>query len=457
MLDYLINLATRLGHWGYLIIFFVSCAETAFFLGFLVPGETLVIVCGFLARQGVFELDGLIATVATGSALGDTIGYMLGRRFGRDWLLRHGHRFGLRPQHWDRVNAYFERHGAKTVLIARFVGFLRALVPFTAGTSGMDYWRFFRFNIAGAILWASACVLLGYCLGASWQVAEKWIGRASGILVGTLAVALLLYWLWRWVVRHETELKARWHRLREHPRIAMLRKRFASQLAFLQKRFSPEGYLGLHVTVGALVMIAGSWVFGEIARSLSKGGLLAQIDVQLAAWLHSHTTPVLTQILLAVSFLHRPVTLTIISAIFAAFLLWQKRYYLLTELVLAMGGGLLLNVLLKEAFRRSRPWFENPILTLHGYSFPSGHTMAATLFYGMLVTWIFSVVPSWRGRTLTVFVAFFLILIVGFSRMYLGVHYLSDVLAAAAAGVTWLAICISGVETLRRYQAKTEV
>jgi undecaprenyl-diphosphatase len=116
-----------------------------------------------------------------------------------------------------------------------------------------------------------------------------------------------------------------------------------------------------------------------------------------------------------------------------------------TLIVVAVGGGLVVNVLMKLAFHRARPVFDDPLVTLSTYSFPSGHVAGSTIFYGLLVAWVFTRTRSPLGRAAAVVAALLLIVLVAFSRMYLGAHYLSDVCAAFAEGVAWLAICIGAL------------
>jgi undecaprenyl-diphosphatase len=184
MLDHLIHFVGRSGHWGYLLIFLGAMLESAAFLGLLIPGEGLVLVAGFFAAQGLLDLDVLIVIVGIGAALGDSLGYELGRRLGRPALERYGNRLGLNSVRIEKAETFFKRHGGKAVFLGRFVGFARVLVPFLAGSSKMPYRQFIPYNVLGAALWASAVVLLGYFLGASWQRAEHWIGRASSIVGG---------------------------------------------------------------------------------------------------------------------------------------------------------------------------------------------------------------------------------------------------------------------------------
>ena len=197
ILQYLLDLVTRLGDWSYLIIFGAAMLECAAFAGLLVPGESLVLASGFFAHQGILELDAVIAAVALGAVAGDNIGYLLGARLGRDWLLKKGSRFGLRKKRLAQVDAFFQRQGPRAVFIGRFIGFARALVPFVAGASGMSYRRFVVADALGAGLWTVAFVALGYVLGASWQMAEKWISR-SGLVLGAV---LLLGAVWLWLRR----------------------------------------------------------------------------------------------------------------------------------------------------------------------------------------------------------------------------------------------------------------
>lgn len=197
MLQYILDLVARLGHWSYLIIFLAAALECAAFLGLLIPGESIMLASGFFAHQGLLELDAVIVVGILGATVGDNIGYQLGSHLGREWLLRHGARFGLRPKRLAQAEAFFARHGAKAVFFGRFVGFARALVPFVAGASRMRYRQFIVYDAIGAMLWTLGCVLLGYFLGASWQVAERWISR-TGLVIGVLfTVAVVGIWIRR--------------------------------------------------------------------------------------------------------------------------------------------------------------------------------------------------------------------------------------------------------------------
>jgi len=181
--------------------------------------------------------------------------------------------------------------------------------------------------------------------------------------------------------------------------------------------------------------------FMLIAWNVASAGVLTQLDARLSVWLHSHNSPELTAFFLLVSNLHSNLSMTVVTAAIAAYL-WMKhlRYWVLMLAVTVAGGGLL-NVGLKILFARARPHLDNPILVLHTFSFPSGHTMLATVFYGTLCVLTFTRRRDWKIRVVSMLLALVMIALVGFSRMYLGVHYLSDVLGAIMEGMAWLALC----------------
>ena len=178
------------------MLFLGAALESAAFLGFLVPGETVVVSGGVLASFGVLGLEETLAVAVTGALTGDNVGYWLGRRLGRPWLERHGRKIGVDVLMLRRVDELFERHGGKAVLLGRFIGFLRAMAPFAAGSARMPYRTFVAYNSVGATTWAIAFVLLGYFLGTSWSVVERWFGRI-GLVVGGAALIACVWWLRR--------------------------------------------------------------------------------------------------------------------------------------------------------------------------------------------------------------------------------------------------------------------
>ena len=281
---------------------------------------------------------------------------------------------------------------------------------------------------------------------------EIWL--VSAFASALLLLAMLFALLWCWVVRHEMAIEQLWRRVLHRPRIAQWRIQYAQQIAFMHARLSPDRYLGLQLTTGALFLIGASWLFGGIAEDVVTGAPINIVDALIAEWFHNHATPCLTVAMTFFTNLHGTVPVTIAVLITGTYLTWKRRSFWLTSFVLTVPFGMLLNVLMKYAFHRARPDFTNPLLLQFNYSFPSGHVAGATLFYGFLAVLLISHIAAWRWRVTIVLTAITLIALVGLTRMYLGVHYLSDVLAAFAEGVGWLSLVLASVDTWSRHHKK---
>lgn len=219
---------------------------------------------------------------------------------------------------------------------------------------------------------------------------------------------------------------------------------------FLHARFSPEGYAGIHLTLGALLLIAASAIFGAIAEDVASAEAITHLDVQIAQWLHFHANPLLTRLMLAVTNTHSVAGIFCMAIVAGIYLATRKSWYWLLSLAVAVVGAALLNIAMKYAFHRARPVFDDPLLTLATYSFPSGHTAGSTAFYGIVACYLFPRGAAWPQRACIALFAVCMVLLVGVSRMYLGVHYFSDVLGAMAEATAWLALTITAVSTLRR-------
>lgn len=450
MLDRLIHLVSNLGHWGYLVIFLAVTLESAAFLGFIMPGETLAVLGGFLAGQGVLELKDLIALVAIGAILGDSIGYEMGRWLGLEWLVRRGRWLGLKDEYVTRVQEFFQRHGGKTVFLARFSVFFRIMVPFFAGAARLRYAHFLFYNVLGGLLWSIGVVMLGYLAGQSWELVHRWIGRASALLAVVLIMVFLILWLWRWLWRHEGEVK-RWRiRVATSPRIARLSRRFAPVIVFLAERLNPAAYLGLRLTVGILVLVGAAWIFGVITHDVLAARPLTTTDETVAIWLHDHATRHATSILGWIAWLGGPAVITSGSLLLAFVLLVRRSWYRLLELALVVPGGLLLNRLLESVFHRQGPLWGEPLSHFYRASFPSGQTAGAVLLFGLLLLYLLDAAAGWRRHVSLVLATTLLVLLIAFSTLYLGTAYLSDALAGIFEGIAWLALCHTGIELLRR-------
>jgi membrane-associated phospholipid phosphatase len=213
---------------------------------------------------------------------------------------------------------------------------------------------------------------------------------------------------------------------------------------------SPGGEFGLHLTIGALLMVLAVAVFGQLAAEVMGHEEITVLDLHIANWFNVHHFEPMTSFMLAISLAHMMVGVLLLMAVLG-YIMWRRgQTYWLWALLISVPSGMLLNVFLKYVFQRSRPVFQEPLVTLMTYSFPSGHASAATLFYGLLASYVVITSRNWSVRLGTAAACTLMVLLVAFSRVYLGAHYLSDVLAGMAGSAAWLTVCITAISTLRR-------
>jgi membrane-associated protein len=202
IVDPLLNLH---GTPAYALVGALTFAEAAVFTGFVLPGETAVILGGVLAYRHSVSLSGMAALVVLAAVLGDTVGYEVGKRYGQRLLgLRI---FAKHQTTLDAARARLLRVGGRAVFLARFTAFLRAVMPGLAGTVRMPYRRFLAWNAAGGLIWGVSYTMLGYLAGASYRQIENYAGKFSELILAVIALAALI-WFIRNRRRHRTARRA---------------------------------------------------------------------------------------------------------------------------------------------------------------------------------------------------------------------------------------------------------
>src|SRR5881392_453117 len=177
---------------------------------------------------------------------------------------------------------------------------------------------------------------------------------------------------------------------------------------------------------------------------------LAETDHGLATWFHAHLTRTFVTVLRAFTDFGSSEWIGIILFFVVLFFVWKRSWPSLVTLIVAVPGGMLLNELVKVLVHRHRPFVDGPFVDWSGYSFASGHTIGATLLYGQLLLFVLPTLKARHWRIVAVSCAALLISLVGFSRIALGAHFLTDVLAAIFFGVLWLAFCLFAGKPMRR-------
>jgi membrane-associated protein len=181
----LTSLADTLGPWTYALVAGLAFLETGAFVGLIAPGETALVLGGVVAAKGEVDLPVILALTWAAAALGDFASFMLGRRLGRRFLQTRGPRLGVTAARLERVEAFFDRHGAKAILVGRFVGLVRAVAPFLAGASGMRLRAFLPWSLLGTCVWTASFTLIGFAFSNSFSAA------AGALTHGALALAVL--------------------------------------------------------------------------------------------------------------------------------------------------------------------------------------------------------------------------------------------------------------------------
>ena len=429
--------------WAYIVLALLAAAESAAFVGLAIPGETAMLLGGFLAFQGRVSLPVMMAAGAVGAIVGDSVGYEIGRAFGEPLKRsRLGRRVGA--ARWARGEAYLRAKGGRAVFLGRFVGLLRALVPALAGMSRLPYRTFLPWNAAGGLVWAPGFVLLGYLAGRSYQQVERIAGRASLLLLLVVVVVATVVLGARWVAGHPDRVRAMVDRQLNRPWVARLRGRYHRQLVFLEERLRPHGALGLSLTVSVVALVAAGWAFGAVLQDVLAGDDGALLDGPVQRFFVAHREAWLTTVLRGVTDLGNSALL--IGLLLAVGLLWWWRRRTWRPLSLLAGaylGAFGLSEAIKELTHRARPPAAEAIGHWTGFAFPSGGTTRATAVYGMLAVLLAATTPHW-GRKVGLWTAATLLAgSVGLSRLYLGASWLTDVLGGLALGAAWLFVLLT--------------
>jgi membrane protein DedA with SNARE-associated domain/membrane-associated phospholipid phosphatase len=428
------------------LVFAFPALEASAFVGFVFPGEIAVILGGVAASRGTVPLWAVVAAAVSGAIMGDSVGYLVGRRWGTHLL--HG-TVGRLPvirthldKHLDSARAYVQRRRGSAVFFGRFTAALRVLVPGLAGISEVHYPTFLVYNVAGGTLWGAGFAVLGYIAGASYHRVEKIASQAGLILLGLIVAGLIASRLLRHFAARSPGLKAIGDRAAATPPLAWVRRRFPVQVAWARCRLdtrSPRGFwLTFTVAAGALA----AWAFGGLTQDVVGHDDTVLADPHVTAWVIAHRTGWLTSALQVLTWLGS--TAFIIPAGLATglyFVLGRRDWRPPVLLTVAVAGAVGLYNIVKALVGRPRPPAAIWIGHYTGASFPSGHATQSTAFYAMLAIVVCAGL-SFRRRAIAWSAAALVVLIVGASRIYLGAHWLTDVLGGYALGATWVAIVV---------------
>jgi MYXO-CTERM domain-containing protein len=441
----LIDVGETLGSWTYLLVGALAFFETGAFVGLVAPGETALLLGGLVAGQGQISVLTLIAIVWAAAVAGDLTSFFLGRRLGRTFLVKHGPRVHITEGRLHQVEGFFDRHGGKAILIGRFVGIVRAVAPFLAGSSGMPLRRFVPYDVIGAGLWGSTFVLLGYIF---WQSFSQLVNYAKtgALALGTvivLVVAIVSAVRWLRDPAHREQARDWLERQAERPALRPLARALRPLLRtsrrparFVWDRVTP-GDLGLALTTLLAVASVGGFVFVWDLVGVQQRTFLAgdTESLRLADRLYAEAAVNVAKVVTALGTLSAAIALV---AVAGAVLVWRReRGY-----ALVLATGLLLTWagvhITKDAVDRPRP--ARALVDVEGASYPSAHAAYAVTWVAVAVA-LSRTLPGVASRFAFVTVSIAIAVAVGATRIYLRAHYLSDVVGGWALASALFALC----------------
>jgi undecaprenyl-diphosphatase len=441
------DVGTKLGRWTYLLVGVLAFLETGAFVGLVAPGETAVLVGGLVAGQGQIDLLVLIAIVWTCAVAGDLTSYTIGRRLGRAWLLRHGDRLKITEQRLHQVEGFFEKRGGVTILIGRFIGLVRALAPFIAGTSKMPMKQFLPYDIIGAGAWAITFCVLGYVFWQSFDRLTQYVSRGLFAFGTVVAIGFALYYLVR--LRRDPELRAKrraWLEQRQDrwwarpllklagPAWRLVGRPAAGGLdataRFGLHRLTP-GNLGLELTTLIAIAFVGVFNFFLLGRVVAEHGE-PRLDRMASDIADQMRFEPLTSIVEVLTGLGSSPVIGLIVLVTVLFALRRRRWIDAAALVAGAGLSYALVHVTKDAYERPRP--SGSLVDTIGAAYPSGHAAYSVALIACATVLVRAGV-GWAVRSAVLAVAIGLVVFVALSRVYLRAHYFTDVLGGVALGL----------------------
>ncbi len=399
--DFLLNLPLPLiDHWGYLIIFLAAIVEAMPIFGTFIPGHTIIILGGFLAKLGVLRLEAVIVAAAVGVVVGDLLAYYIGRKFGYDFVVSYGKYFFLNEEKYKKTKKLVAEHAGKALIIGRFSPFTRALAAFLAGIYKIKFPKFVFYSIVGGVSWSTISVLLGYIMGQGFEGAAKYFGR---VVLAAIILIILTFFAYR-----------------------MLNKR---RQVFVKKH---SVYLVLNTI--------SIYIFSKMVEDYLDKESIYHFDFWLTQNIASIWQSWSNKFMIFATNVLSPESLLVIALVAASYYLVKKNWYNTVLIFFSSAGGLILGAISKQLIGRSRPL--GGLIPESGLSFPSQHSLMALIFFSLVIFLYSDKIKNKFFKSLFIVSNILLIILAGFSRIYLKVHWFSDVMAGFALGLFWLTLLI---------------
>lgn len=405
--------------------FFVAMGEALFVIGLVVPSTAVLVGIGALVGLGKLSFWPVFVMTIAGAIVGDALSFWFGHVY-KD-RVKSMWPFSRYPDAIERGVVFMKRHGGKSIFIGRFVPGVKAVVPGLAGMMGMDVWHFTWINIVSGVAWAAAHLLPAMFAGAAMSflgmISTRLVIFASFVIVAGLFAGFVVKWTLLYVsptIARSRLALVQWAIRQRHPAIK-----------WFGRTFDPAHANPTTMLMAALLLAVGVPGFLFILGELGANEPLVLADHALSNLLQGLRTNAVDQTLMTITMLGDGVVLTpvVISALI--WLMHKKDLHHALGLAGAAVSTSLFVSLVKHALQRQRPTelYEG----LSNLSFPSGHATNNAVVYAILAYLIAHTLPRWQ-QSLVYVMSTLLILAIGFSRIYLGAHWPSDVAAGLFFG-----------------------
>ncbi len=443
---YIVKFTENFGFWGYLIAFLLAFLESLAFVGGFVPGTTAIVLLGFMCFRGYLNIYVLMAVTVMGAILGDSASYWLGTK-GTQFFKKEN-RF-LKASHLDMGQNFFNKHGNKSIFLGRFIGIIRPMIPFAAGLSRMNYKVFLFWNVLSGIVWGVSHIYIGYFFGGAFKLIETWSKRVSVLFLILIAIGILFWLLAKaftpfafFIFRIVNRIVESF--LKTYPARKFI-ARYPEATAFIGRRFDRKIFSGLSMTLLTSTLLAFLALFIILADGILDADPVTDLDQRVALFLVFFRDAFLVKTFLWISLLGKiQIVMSISVSLIAIILLWNRRPMIWSFIVmLAVCDGTVW--LIRESITRPRPMGVIPAYIEKTHSFPSEHSALSVLLYGFICYFMVRILFRNRPRLSkwTIFLTMLLVAMIGFSRLYMGAHYFSDVIGGYLIGGICLITSIS--------------
>ena len=413
-------------HWAGLLIFLIALTGSVAVIGLLIPGSPILIGVGAVIGLGHLPLWPMLVWATAGAIIGDGVSYEMGRRWRGPildtWPMRRY------PGLVERGEAFFRRHGGKSIALGRFLPMLRPMIPMIAGALGLRPGVFYPVNVASAIVWAPVHILGGAVLGASLGALGAVSGRLVALLAGLVLSLWLLVVLTRWIWRRLVPLLGR-AQLALH-RWAMARGNAPARL-LAQLADPAEPDLRVMALLGLLVLVLVAGFVNLLSLVAAHGGL-ARADRAISAFVQGLRTPWGDAAMTVVTMLGDGVTVTALVVAAIAWLALHRAWHRAGGVAVAIAATAGFVPLVKGRLQIARP--TELYSGADAFSFPSGHAAFSAVLFGILGWLVARGLPG-RWQLLPLTVAAAVIGLICSSRIYLAAHWPSDVAAGLIFGL----------------------